>query len=566
MKSVSGKNWEELKISNRLIEKAKIENNLNNIQAKLIVDRNFSKNELYVINNKLSLSNPFSKNKDFNSACLLLKKHISEKNKILIVGDYDVDGCVSTSLMVNFLKKFKLKINYYIPDRFKDGYGANKDLIIKLVLIYRPKLVIFLDCGSNSHSAINYLNSEKIDTMIIDHHNLYNPYPSSNILINPKKKNDYNGFDYLCTAFLTYLFIDLYQSQNHIKSSFKTNLIYVLLATISDVMPLRGINRLLAINVLKNFDVNENFIIKNIFKFSNINKRIQCDDLGYVIGPILNSAGRIDNANQVVKLLTSTSKKEILGIIEKLFYFNAKRKKIEARILNEIDLNSIDKNKGIICIYLPNISEGIIGIIASRIKEQFNKPCIVFTNSSNIIKGSARSTSNFNIADYIFKALKKEILISGGGHNLAAGITIFKNKINLFKNFLNTNYKNNSLAIDNFFLSKISLNSINKNFFDKVNDIGPFGNGNLHPTFLIENVKFIKPKILKKKFVSCFIKTNNKMIKAISFNQINSKVSYEILNSKGINNVLVKVKENIFNNNRFIQLEIIDIIKGTINT
>ena len=152
-------------------------------------------------------------------------------------------------------------------------------------------------------------------------------------------------------------------------------------------MLLRGINRLLAINVLRDFNIDDNIIIKNIFKLYNLKKKIDLDDLGYRIGPIFNSAGRISNANQIIELLTTTSINKRMNILKKIFDLNKKRKKIEETVLNIIDYNEIEKQDGIIFIYLPNISEGIIGIIASRIKEYTNKPCIVFTNSFSNIKG-----------------------------------------------------------------------------------------------------------------------------------------------------------------------------------
>ena len=189
MISVSGKHWEELNIEKRLIDKISIDHNLTNIQAKLIISRNFSLEEIYSIKNSLDFKNPFLNNKDFVSACNLLKKNIDDNNEILLIGDYDVDGCVSTSLMFNFLKAEKVKVNYFIPDRFKDGYGASKDLLVKLLDKYKPQLIIFLDCGSNSHEAIKYIKNLKKNSIIIDHHNIQQPYPQTEVFINPQKKN-----------------------------------------------------------------------------------------------------------------------------------------------------------------------------------------------------------------------------------------------------------------------------------------------------------------------------------------------------------------------------------------
>ena len=565
MRSVSGKNWEELVISKRLVDKTKIDYDLSINQAKLAVLRDFNEIELFSIKNKVNFTNPFLKNKDFLLATKLLNDNINKNNKILIIGDYDVDGCISTSLMVNFIKSFNLNVKYYIPDRFKDGYGASKKLIRELILKQKPSLLIFLDCGSNAHEAIEFARNNKVKSFIIDHHIAEQPLPSSDILINPKKDKS-NTLDYFCSAFLTFFFIDCYLKQYKLKMSIKENLIYVLLATVADIMPLRNINRFMAIDALNNFDINKNYIIQNLLRISKVKKKLEIDDLGFLIAPIFNSAGRIDNANQIVELLTTTSEEKIIYILNKIYKLNLKRKLLEKRNLKNINLKDLNHQKGIIFIYKSNIPLGIIGIIAAKIKEYFNRPCVVFTNSGKIIKGSARSTDNFNIGEYINKALKEKILLNGGGHNLAAGISVSKNKLNLFKQFLNKYLiKSHSKFVNNF-ISKISINSINKHLVNEINLLGPFGNKNDYPIYLIENVKLIKPSLINNNFVTCFAKSGNRMIKCISFNQINSEISYEIINSKKNMDLLVKIKENKWNNKSSIQLEIIDVIKSVNKT
>ncbi len=562
MKSISGKYWEEIKTEKRLVDKVKVDHNLNTFQAKLIINRNFTEEELLSINNNISLKNPFIKTKDFLSACELLELHITKKNKILIIGDYDVDGCLSTVLMVNFLKKNQAKVKYFIPDRLKDGYGASEKLIRKLISFHKPELIIFLDCGSSSYNAIKFINSKNISSLIIDHHNINKPYPSSDIIINPKKICDYNKYDYLCTVFLTYLFIDLYIKKNKLKISIKDNQIYVLIATVADVMPIRGINRFLALNVINNFDVNKNFILSNLFNLLNIKKKLELDDLAYLIAPILNSAGRLSNANQIVELFTTQSDDIKVKILKKIFDLNQKRKLIEKKFLLNFQFNDLDKLKGVLFIYEPNIPEGIIGIIASRIKDYYNRPCVVLTNSNDIIKGSARSTLNFDIGKFINNALDEKIILSGGGHNLAAGVSLLKSKIEIFKKFINKYYEKNTPSLINYYTSKIFPNSINKKLINEINILGPFGNKNVNPIFLIENVKIVKPKIVKERFISCFIKYNNKFIKAMSFNHLNTKISYELLNSKNNFDILLNIKENKWNNKSKIEVEIIDLIKN----
>ena len=561
MISVSGRNWEEEYANKRFVEKIKIDHGFNNIQSKIILSRNYSKEEIYLVKNNIDLKNPFHQTKDFLLACELLKKNIKNKSKILIIGDYDVDGCMSTSLFVNFLKKINAKFNYFIPDRFKDGYGASKNLVIRLIKQFNPDLIIFLDCGSSSYEAVKYIKSKKIQTLIIDHHNTKNPYPEVDVFINPKKNVEYSNLDYLCTTFLTYLFIDLYIKLTKELFSVQNYLILVLLATVSDVMPIRGINKILSKKILSGLDIDKNFVIKSILKNLNIKKKLELYELGYKIGPVVNAAGRLSNANQIVELFTTKSSNQISKIVENICKLNDKRKSIENKILNELELEKLNEEKGVIFIYKSNLHEGLIGIIAARIKEYFNKPCFVLTNSNNILKGSARSTADFNIGELIQKSCLLGITLNGGGHNLAAGVSLKKSKFNEFKSYINKIYNTKFTQNKNYYTSIISLKSVNKEFAKSINLLGPFGNKNSMPIFLIQDVKLIQRRLIKDLYISCFIKKGSKIVKSISFNHLNSKISYEILNSNNNFDVLAKIKSNTWNNKSSIELEIIDLIK-----
>jgi single-stranded-DNA-specific exonuclease len=561
MISVSGKRWEEIYANKRLVEKIKIDNGFNDIQSKIILSRNYTSEEVYLIKNKIDIKNPFNNTKDFILGCELLEENLKKQNNILIVGDYDVDGCMSTSLLVNFLKTKKNKVNYFIPDRFKDGYGASKNLIIKLIKKFNPGLIIFVDCGSNSHDALKHIKTKKIKSLIIDHHNPNNLYPEADVFINPKKNIEYSNFDYLCSTSLTYFFIDLYIRLKNENVKIEDQLIYVLLATVADVMPMRGINKILSKKILLEFNIDKNFIFKNLLKYLKIKDKLDIYDFGYKIAPLINAAGRLDNANQIVELFTTKSINRILEILQSISELNDRRKLIENKIINDLKLENNNDENGIKFIYKLNLHEGLIGIIASRIKDYYNKPCLVLTNSNNILKGSARSTVDFNIGELIQKSCKLGITLNGGGHNLAAGVTLKETKLDHFKKYINEKYNNKITQSKNLYTSIISIKSINKEFYKSIDILGPFGNKNPIPIFLIQNVKFIKRNIIKNRYVGCFIKKDRSIIKSISFNHLNSKVSYEILNSNSDFDVLVKIRYNKWNNKSSIAVEIIDIIK-----
>ena len=562
MESVSGKYWEESKINKRIYEKIKSENNFTDIINKLIFLQNFNKEEIYNIKNNIELINPFFKIKDFENSYKTLKETIEKKGKILIIGDYDVDGIVSTSLLIKFFKILNYPYDFYIPDRLKDGYGASLKLIRKLIK-KKPNLIVMLDCGSNSNESVELLNIKSINSIIIDHHEIHKPYPKTTNLINPKKECDYKNLNYLCSASITYFFIDFFLKKEKLKNDFNQNLIYVLLATVCDVMPLRYINRIIAKNVLENFDINKNYFFKKLFEISKIIRPLNIEDLGFLIGPIINSSGRIGNPNKAVNLLATNNDNLVDKLINELIELNKKRKIIEENIIKNLDFSKINnENKNVITLIINSVNEGLIGIIASKIKEYFNKPSIIFTQSGNFLKGSARSTENFNMGQLIKLGIDKGIIKNGGGHNLAAGLLIEKNKFYEFNDFINSFYK--KMIINNNikkYLSKISLNAVNQNFYNELSQMEPFGSCNENPVFLIENVTIVKSSVIKNKFVSCILKSKtNKSINAISFNLINSEISKYLLNYKKKIKILAQIKQYSWNNKKKLQLNILDVI------
>jgi len=562
MESVSGKYWEESKINKRIYEKIKSENDFTNIINKLILLRNFDKEEIFTINNKIKLINPFFKIKDFENSYKTLKNTIEKKGKIIIIGDYDVDGIVSTTLFIKFLNILNYPYDFYIPDRLKDGYGASLNLVSKLVK-KKPSLVIMLDCGSSSNESVDLLNMNSISSIIIDHHEIYKPYPKTKNLINPKKKCDYESLNYLCSASITFFFIDYFLNKEKLKNDFKQNLIYVLLATVCDIMPLRYINRIISKYVLENFDINKNYFFKKLFEISKINRPLNIDDLGFLIGPMINSSGRIGDPNKAVNLLISTDNKVVDKLISELIALNKKRKDIEENIIKNLDFSEINnKNTNVIILILSSVNEGLIGIIASKIKEYYNKPSIVFTQSGNYLKGSGRSTENFNMGQLIKLGIEKGIIKHGGGHNLAAGLLIEKSKFNELKNYMNLSYKktikNNNIKK---YVSKITLSAVNQSFYNELSLMEPFGSNNQNPVFLIENVTIIKSSIIKNKFVSCILGSKiNKSVNAISFNLINSEISKYLLNYKKEIKILAQIKQNTWNNKKSLQLNILDVV------
>ena len=274
MISVSGKIWTEQKVNKNLIEKFKQDYGLGDILSKLIISRNYDSSEIYGINNKQKLINIFKNDKDFQKASQILQNFINKNENICILGDYDVDGACATSLLVRYFTHINQKHFFYIPDRIEDGYGASIKLFQKLIL-EKPKLIIMVDCGSTSNEAIDYLNKNNIRSIIIDHHEINKPYPKSDVIINPKKKLIKKESSLLCATALTYFFIDIIIKKT--RSNFKlTNfMIYVLLATVCDVMPLRKINKIIARTTIENFNIKDNIALDYIFNYFDLKKKVK---------------------------------------------------------------------------------------------------------------------------------------------------------------------------------------------------------------------------------------------------------------------------------------------------
>jgi len=563
MISVSGKIWTEQKVNKNLVEKIKQDYGLGDILSKLIISRNYDSSEIYGINNSQKLINIFKDDKDFIKASLILINAINNNENICILGDYDVDGACATSLLVRYFTHIKQKHFFYIPDRTEDGYGASKKLFQKLIL-KKPKLIIMVDCGSTSNEAIDYLNKHNIKSIIIDHHDINKPYPKANVIINPKKEITKTENSLLCATTLTYFFIEILIKKTESNYRISDFLIYVLLATVCDVMPLRKINKIIGRNIIDNFKFQNNVALNHIFQQYNLKKKLTVDDLGFLIGPIINSGGRLNNSNYGVELLSSDDLDIVKDRSIKLINLNNKRKIIEQNIIDEIDFEKIKKeNKNVIIYYKNNLHEGLIGIIASRLKDYFNKPSIVITKSSNKFKASARSTTTYNIGNLVKLLIDNNIIDTGGGHNMAAGFTMRKNNLKMLDNFIQKDFlKNISYNHKpNIYDMEISSSAIKNKLVNDINKLGPFGSFNFLPIFLIKNLSVIKCNVINNNHISVIMKPNiGASIRAICFNCLNTKLGHHLLSYKKKINIIAQIQENIWNNKKTIQLNIKDLI------
>ena len=353
---------------------------------------------------------------------------INKKEKIGIFGDYDVDGASSTALLGNYFKIIKQNFEIYIPDRQSEGYGPSIKSFKKLIN-KKVNLIITVDCGTMSFKAIEYANSNNIDVIVLDHHQSEINLPKAFSVINPNRVDDNSKLNYLCAAgvcFMTLISINALLRKSNWFVENKINepdllnfLDLVSLGTICDVVPLVGLNRAIVKQGLKIFNLKKNLGLKTLIDICKIESKTSTYHLGYIIGPRINAGGRVGKCSHGANLLLNKNPRESFQLATELEMFNSERKKLEKDLLNAV-LNTVSKNINdpVLVLQGNNWHEGIIGIIASRIKEKFNKPTVIISINNDTGKASARSIIGFDIGAVILSALQNNLLIKGGGHKM----------------------------------------------------------------------------------------------------------------------------------------------------
>ena len=340
----------------------------------------------------------------------------------------------------------------------------------------------------------------------------------------------------------------------------------VSLGTICDVVPLIGLNRAIVKQGLKIINLKKNLGLKTLMDVCKIENKTSTYHLGYVIGPRLNAGGRVGKCSHGAKLLLNNSPKESFQIANELEKFNSERKKLEKDLLN-VALNTVDKsiNDPVLVLYGDDWHEGVIGIIASRIKDKFNKPTIIISLNNKIGKASARSIVGFDMGEAILSALQNKILIKGGGHKMAGGFSIEVEKIEKFKKFIikkfnkknMVNFKKNCLYLD----SSISASALNFEFYKKIEILAPFGSGNPEPKFLLEGTKVIKSMVVGEKHIKSILLTKDgSNIKTITFNAIETDLGQFLLNNRtNIFDIVGKLSLNEWKGEKNVEFIIDDI-------
>jgi single-stranded-DNA-specific exonuclease len=559
-----------------LAEQLKVDNNIANLLAQRGITsfdeaRSFFRPELS------QLHDPFLM-KDMDVAIERINKAISQKEKILVYGDYDVDGTSAVALVFSFLKKYYSEVDFYIPDRYIEGYGISIQGI-DFAAEQGFKLVIALDCGIKAVEKIAYASTLGVDFIICDHHRPGSEIPAAVAVLDPKREDCHYPYDELSGCGLGFKLVQAYAQKNGIPfEELHSYLDLVAISIASDIVLITGENRILAHYGLKLINTNPRPGIEAVLLYSNIKRRpclpnedwifsrqLNINDLVFLVGPRINAAGRMESGRNSVMILITQDVNEAYEIGKNIDNYNTERKNLDSLTTQQaIDMingsEKLLKSKSTV-VYNPDWHKGVIGIVASRLTETFYRPTIVLTDSNGLICGSARSIKDFDIYDAIDEC--KDLLEHFGGHKYAAGLSLKKENLELFKarfeKIVTDRLEEHMLVPEIEIDAMLELGDINPKLFRLLNQFAPFGPGNMSPVFRTDHVVDLgKARIVGKNHLKLNITYPEKSVclDAIAFQQIDY---YQHILSGSSFSICFHIEENEWNNTVKLQLNIKDI-------
>lgn len=541
--------------------------NINPILTNLLVQRGigtFEDSRNFFRPNVIQLHDPFLM-KDMDKAVERITEAIINQEKILVYGDYDVDGTTSVALVYSFLKRFYKNVEYYLPCRYAEGYGISF-LGIDWAKENGCTLIIALDCGIKANEKVDYATEKGIDFIICDHHRPGDELPDAVAVLDPKRADCTYPFDELSGCGIGFKLVQAFASKNNIAfSEIEQYLDLCAISIAADIVPINGENRVLASIGLSKINKAPRPGIKAILDLANVKKIINISDLVFIIGPRINAAGRMENAKHAVNLLISNNPEDALSAGVDINVINAERKTLDGNItehaLELIRLDELNHTKKATVLYHPEWHKGIIGIVASRLIEKYYRPTIVLTHSNEMITGSARSVKGFDIYNAIESC--SELLEQFGGHKYAAGLTLKPENMDAFsekfENIVSSTIEDWMLTQEIDIDAELKLTDVSPGFYKILKQFAPFGPANMTPIFKSVGVYDTGwAKVVGSKHLKMSLKQyeQNNSIDAIAFQM----GDYAPLISKGVPfDICYTIEENEWNGNVSLQLNIKDI-------
>ena len=512
------------------------------------------------------LINPFLM-KDMDIAVDRLNDAMGRKERIMVYGDYDVDGCTAVALVYKFLQQFYSNIDYYIPDRYDEGYGVSKKGI-DFAHETGVKLIIILDCGIKAIQEIEYAKNLGIDFIICDHHVPDDVMPPAVAILNPKRPDDPFPFKHLCGCGVGFKFMQAFAKNNNIPFSRLIPLLdFCAVSIAADIVPVVDENRILAFHGLKLLNTNPSIGLKAIIDICGLNGReLSMSDIVFKLGPRINASGRMENGKESVDLLVERDFGQALKMAKHINEYNEQRKDIDKQMTEEANIivSKLESQRHLssIVLYDENWKKGVIGIVASRLTEIYFRPTVVLTRDGEYATGSARSIMGFDV----YAAIKscRDLLVNFGGHTYAAGLTLKWEDIPHFRQrfqqyvdeHIKPSQKEAIINVD----AVIDFKNISKRLYNDLKRFSPFGPGNSKPIFCTLSVydygtskvvgreqEHIKLELVDSK--------SSTVVNGIAFGQ---SASARYIKSKRSFDIVYTIEDNVFKRNQ-VQLQIEDI-------
>lgn len=512
------------------------------------------------------LINPFLM-KDMDIAVDCLNDAMGRKERILVYGDYDVDGCTAVALVYKFLQQFYSNIEYYIPDRYEEGYGVSRKGI-DYAKQQGVKLIIILDCGIKAINEIAYAKEQGIDFIICDHHVPDEVMPPAVAILNPKRTDDSYPFKHLCGCGVGFKFMQAFAKNNSIPFSRLIPLLDLCAVSIAaDIVPVVDENRILAYHGLKQLNQNPSIGLKAIIDICGLNGReLSMSDIVFKIGPRINASGRMENGKESVDLLVEKDFSTALSQAKHINEYNEQRKDIDKQMTEEANIivSKLEnqRHQSSIVLYDENWKKGVIGIVASRLTEIYFRPTVVLTRDGEFATGSARSVMGFDV----YAAIKscRDLLVNFGGHTYAAGLTLRWDDIpefrRRFQEFVDEHIMPEQQEANINVDAIIDFKDISKRLYNDLKRFSPFGPGNTKPLFCTKAVydygtskvvgreqEHIKLELVDSK--------SSTVVNGIAFGQ---SAAARYIKSKRSFDIVYTIEDNVFKRNQ-VQLQIEDI-------
>jgi single-stranded-DNA-specific exonuclease len=488
---------------------------------------------------------------------------VNNKEKILIYGDYDVDGTTAVACMYQFIKSIYEDVAYYIPHRYREGYGVSQ-AGIEFAAGNNFSLIISLDCGIKSVALVAFAKQLNIDFIICDHHLPDETVPDAVAILNPKQKDCNYPYKELCGCGVGFKLMQALAEELNLPSeSYLKYIDLVAVAIAADIVPIDGENRVLAYFGLQKVNENPSVSLKALLNLAGMQKRVHINSLVFIVAPRINAAGRMDDAKKAVQLFIETDHNKALEYAGMLHNDNTERKEADTSITDEalflIENDRALKTKKTTVVYKEHWHKGVVGIVASRLIENYYRPTVVLTKSGDVIAGSARSVPGFNLYEAIHAC--REHLLGYGGHFAAAGLTMYESKlpdfINSFEKIVAETISEELLIPEITINAELPFKCINYSFLNIIDQMEPFGPSNMRPVFITRNVRDTGySKIMKEQHIRFVFSQDGIIFTGIGFNMPDK---FHLLENNTPIDVVYTLDVNEWNGERMIQLKVIDL-------